>query len=131
LFVQPPRPRVTARQGSQELSSFCPHLFLVNRADCRSRNFLDISLQALQPFERVSILDFMRFFSSCTFCRPQRHRNASRTNVGTRQRRAAQAHHAQIVRDCRAIRGRESSPQPSARVALMGAGDGVLMWVES
>jgi hypothetical protein len=36
----------------------------VNRADCRSRNFPDISLQALQPFERVSILDFIRFFSS-------------------------------------------------------------------
>jgi hypothetical protein len=27
MFVQPPRLRVTARQGSQELSSFCPHLF--------------------------------------------------------------------------------------------------------
>jgi hypothetical protein len=45
----------------------------VIRADCRSRNFPDISLKALQPFERVSILDFIRFFSSCTPCRPQRH----------------------------------------------------------
>ena len=28
-------------------------------------------------------------------------------------------------------RGRESSPQPRARIALIGAGDGVLMGVES
>jgi len=37
----------------------------------------------------------------------------------------------QVASLAAAIRGRESSPQPRARLALMGAGDGVLMRVES
>jgi len=52
-----------SKAGITRVVFIYPHLFWVNRADCRSRNFPDISLQALQPLGTRLTISFQNNFT--------------------------------------------------------------------